>query len=214
MSGFFATFFIVMIFIVGYALQRNNATRKYEKNSRLFWERESLANSTRKKPLDGLELITIPLESLPFSNSEDDTIKECEDIVRTLASQDIINLTGISNTDLKLTYGAPNFPYLSRCDQNFTDLARTLNQWAKRLLERNQPDAAQTVLEFAVDCKSDISTTYQMLSTIYAQKHEPEKIQDLIKTAETLNTLLKNKILKDLEEAYLNSSPNFEDIFN
>lgn len=213
MSGFFATFFLVMIFIGGYALQRNSATRKYEKNSQDFWERESRANSTRKKSLDGLELITIPLESLPFSNSDDDTLKECEGIIRILATQDIINLTGISNTDLKLTYGAPNFPYLSACDQNFTDLARTLNQWAKRLLELNQPDNAQKVLEFAIDCKSDISTTYQMLSSIYAQKHESEKIQSLITTAETLNTLLKDKILKDLESAYLSSASTFDDLF-
>ncbi|MBQ4530021.1 MAG: hypothetical protein IJA36_05350 [Lachnospiraceae bacterium] len=205
MFHFFATFFIVMIFIVGYALQRNHATREYEKKSHDFWERESLANSTRKKTLDGLELITIPLESLPFSDSEDNTLKECEDIIRTLATQDIINLTGISNTDLKLTYGAPNFPYLSRCDQNFTDLVRTLNQWAKRLLELNQTDHAQTILEFAIDCKSDVSTTYQMLSAIYSEKHQGEKIQNLIKTAETLNTLLKNKILKDLERAYISS---------
>lgn len=213
MSGFFATFFIVMIFIIGYALQRNNATRKYEKNSHDFWEKESLANSTRKKSLDGLTLITIPLEELPFSDSQDDTLKECEDIIRILASKDIINLTGISNTDLKLTYGAPNFPYLSSCDQNFTDLVRTLNQWAKRLLELNQTEAAQKVLEFAIECKSDVSTTYQMLSSIYAQQHESEKIQSLMETAETLNTLLKNKILKDLEETYLNSGSGFEDLF-
>lgn len=214
MFGFFATFFIVMIFIVGYALERNSATRKYEETSRRFWERESLANRTRKKSLEGLTLITIPLDQLPFSDSEDNTIKECEDIIRTLSSKDIINLTGISNTDLKLTYGAPNFPYLSNCDQNFTDLARALNQWGKRLLELEQPEDALKVLEFAIHCKSDISTTYQMLSSIYVKKQQCEKILALMETAETLNTLLKDKILKNLEEAYILAGSDFNNILS
>lgn len=212
MSRFFATFFIIIIFILWYAYERSKAIRIAKKSSEEFWELEQKANSTRKKPLNGLDKITIPLDKLPFLDTEDEQLKEYQEFIKHLAATDIYNLTGISNTDLKLTYGAPNFPYLSQCDQNFIDLARTLNQWGKRLLELSLEKEAQTVLEFAIDCKSDVSTTYEMLSSLYVTEKKPEKIQHLMEVAETLDTLLKPKILAGLEQAYLNSGSNLEDI--
>lgn len=213
MSRIFATFFTIMIFIVWYAYERNKTTRIMEKNSEKFWEREQKANSTRKKSLAGLIKISIPLEELPLLSTEDEKLLEIQEYVKLLSSKDIINLTGISNTDLKLTYGAPNFPYLSNCDQNFTDLARTLNQWAKRLLELELEEEALKVLKFAVECKSDVSTTYEMLSSIYVKRKQGEKILELIDVAEKLNTLLKPNIISNLEKAYVNAGAGFDDIF-
>lgn len=213
MSQFFATFFIIMIIVVWYAYERSKASKKARISSEKFWERESLANSTRKKSMDDLTLITIPFEKLPMEPEKDEKLREYQDFITFLAGTDIINLTGISNTDLKLTYGAPNFPYLSQCDQNFTDLVRTLNQWAACLLELNRPEDARKVLEFAVACRSDVSGTYQMLSSLYVQSKESQKILDLIKTAETLDTLLKDNILATLEKAYITSGSGFDDIF-
>lgn len=212
MSRFFATFFLVILIVVWYAYERAKAMRIARKSSEKFWQREALANSTRKKPMNDLTLITIPLDQLPMQPTQDEKLQEYQNFITFLSEKDIINLTGISNTDLKLTYGAPNFPYLSECDQNFTDLVRTLNQWGSRLLELNRPEDAKTVLEFAIDCKSDVSTTYQMLSSLYVQSKESDKILNLIKTAETLNTLLKNNILENLENAYIASGSGFDDI--
>lgn len=213
MSRFFATFFLVILIVVWYAYERSKSMKKARMSSEQFWARETQANSTRKKSMDDLTLIHIPLEQLPMNPTDDEKLKEYQEFITFLAQKDIINLTGISNTDLKLKYGAPNFPYLSECDQHFTDLVRTLNQWAKRLLELNLPKDAKTVLEFAVSCRSDVSTTYQMLSSLYVQSKDSEKILDLIKTAETLDTLLKDNILANLEKAYIASGSGFDDIF-
>ena len=214
MSPFFSTLFTIMIFVIWYAYERNKITRIAEKKSELFWETERKANATRKKPLNDLVKITIPLDTLLVMPAKDEKLAELQEYITTLSQKDIINLTGISNTDLKLTYGAPNFSYLSACDQNFTELARTLNQMAKRLLELEMEPEAQKVLEFAVECKTDVSTTYEMLSGIYAKKKQGEKILQLIDVVETLNTLLKPKILADLEKAYVNAGSGFEDIFD
>ena len=124
---------------------------------------------------------------------------------------DIINLTGVSNTDLKLSYGAPNFPYLSQCDQNYTDLVRCLNQWAQVLLLEYKTSQAQVVLEYAVSIYSDVSTTYDMLAKLYVEQKASDKILKLIDVAEQLETLLKPQIIKKLEEAYvLAGAGNFE----
>ena len=133
MSRFFATIFLVILIVVWYAYERSKSIRIARKSSEQFWAKESEANRTRKKSMDDLTLITIPLDELPITSTDDEKLQEYQETITNLSQKDIINLTGISNTDLKLKYGAPNFPYLSECDQNFTDLARTLNQWAKQI---------------------------------------------------------------------------------
>ena len=210
MSRFFATFFIIIIFILWYAYERSKAVRIAKKNSDDFWVLEQKANSTRRKPLDDLEKIIIPIDTLPFLDTVDEKLTEYQELIKSLSETDIYNLTGISNTDLKLKYGAPNFPYLSQCDQNFIELARTLNQWGKRLLELSFVTEAQAVLEFAIDCRSDVSTTYEMLSSLYVSQKQPAKIQHLMEVAESLDTLLKPKILASLEQAYLDAGAGFD----
>lgn len=206
MSRFFATFFLIILFILWYGYERSKSSRIAKKSSEEFWAVEQKANSTRKKSLDNLKKIIIPVDDLPFLDTKDETLLECQELIKHLAQTDIYNLTGISNTDLKLTYGAPNFPYLSQCDQNFIELARTLNQWGKRLLELSYEKEAQQVLEFAIDCNSDVSTTYQMLSSLYVCQKQPDKIKHLMDVAQSLDTLLKPRILSLLEQAYLDAT--------
>ena len=82
-----------------------------------FWEKELAANRTKRKPLDDLNYIQIPLDTFPMSVlSDNPVILECHEILTELSTEKIVNLTGISNTDLKLQYGAPNIKILSAYD--------------------------------------------------------------------------------------------------
>ena len=174
--------------------------KKSSKNTdAAFWEREAEANSTRKKSLDDLHYITIPENSLPFFYNFDKKLDEIQDHVKELAEKPIVNLTGISNTDLKLTYGAANLESLSSYDENFTDLARTLLAWAERFHELGLNDDAIAVLEFGVDCKTDIYNHYMLLGKLYVESDQKHKIPDLINIAKKLNSLNSDKIVADLE---------------
>ena len=119
--------------------------------------------------------------------------------MKELAEKPIVNLTGISNTDLKLTYGAANLESLSSYDENFTDLARTLLAWAERFHELGLNDDAIAVLEFGVDCKTDIYNHYMLLGKLYVESDQKHKIPDLINIAKKLNSLNSDKIVADLE---------------
>lgn len=203
---------------------------KAEKNIREnYWERERLANASRRKPLEGLAYIQIPFDALPM-----DVLAGCPEIqefqarLQELSQKKIVNFTGYSNTDLKLAYGAPNINLLSEYDQNFTDLITLLQSWGAFLLygkaslaqddpfilptdaaenpmkqadEKDRLQAAKTVLEYAVFIGSDISATYEMLKKIYLEADEAEKINVLKEKAETLRSLSKGKILAMLEES-------------
>jgi tetratricopeptide (TPR) repeat protein len=131
--------------------------------------------------------------------SEDPLIREYQETLFALSKEPIVNLTGISNTDLKLTYGAPNINLLTLYDQRYTTLARTLQSWAKALYDRGFADKAQSILEFAVETRTDISGTYKLLASIYRENGQTDKIRELIPVACDLNSPLSSHIVSMLE---------------
>lgn len=182
--------------------------RKHRKKESDYYQsivdKEILANSTRRKPLDDLDYICIPFEQLPMDTiREDERVAEYQDILRRLSEAPIVNLTGISNTDLKLRYGAPNIDTLMRYDQSYTMLVRTLYEWGTYLLKLGQKAAAQSIFEYAVSIKTDVSDTYTQLAKFYAENENYEAIKGLIQTASELNSLMKDSIIANLEKYIL-----------
>lgn len=179
-------------------------SRKHNSSEKSFWEREKAANSVRRKPLDNLEYITIPLEKLPTGIlKENSKVAEYIEIIESLSGQPIVNLTGYTNTDLKLEYGTANITVLTEYDQRYTLLARTLQQWADILLEQGYTDEAVTLMEFAIETHTDVSRTYYKLGEIYASHIETERVRELIAIAETLRSSNKDIIVRTLQESYL-----------
>ncbi|NLG03662.1 MAG: hypothetical protein GX567_07555 [Clostridia bacterium] len=177
------------------------AKKKYDDGMASFWEKEQQANKTRKKPLDSLDYISIPIDKLPIDkNTTDQYLLEYQELINDLSVQKIVNLTGITNTDLKLQYGAANLNTLMEYDQNFTLLARTLSKWGEYYFTKEQYDKAKNILEYAVTIRSDVKGTYCMLAEIYCKEFHPEKIDDLLSVVETLNTIMKNAIILDLNK--------------
>ncbi|MBR6664433.1 MAG: hypothetical protein IKL22_01800 [Lachnospiraceae bacterium] len=197
---FLATLFLFLL-VLGRALKKNTKTMNEQEQS--FWQRERAANSVRKKPMDDLEYIFLPLEQLPAEVHRDDTVvQECLDTLTILKDSKIVNLTGITNTDLKLAYGTANITVLTEYDQNYTSLITTLQKWADRLYELGDMDNAKTILEYAVSVHSDITATYLLLAEIYSQSGLSERIPELISAAEKLTGTSGKIILRKLQETY------------
>lgn len=197
--GFLASF-ITFCLLVSYNIRKQK--RKGKRQERDFWAREAEANSVRRKSLDGLRYIKIPLESFPTHLLNDDTdVLECIEIMESLTSQRIVNLTGWSNTDLKLEYGAANITALTEYDQNYTLLARTLQRWADALTEAGYKDEAVILMEFAVTTNTDISRTYYQLADYWAARGRGDKIEQMMRTAEGLRSSNKDAILRHLKQS-------------
>lgn len=189
----------ILILCALFYYENKKADKRNRANAKAYWDRELEANSTRKKPLDDVEFIKIPLDTLPCDKALDDNIvsEKVEDIKK-LANDDIANFTNLTNTDLKLMYGVANLPYLQQCDMNYTVLVRTLNEWGQRLHELGLDDDALCVLEYAIRCKTDISKTYFLLADIYIQNNEISKAESLLENAESIQSPLKKSILETL----------------
>lgn len=207
----FPFFASVIVFCIWLAYEIKKSNKKGARAEAEFWDRETRADETRKKPLDDLHYIVIPDEILaPFLNedgtfiqTDEETNKPLHDAVLAfthLKDNKIVNLSNISNTDLKLTYGAANLPELSMYDQNYTLLIRTLQAMAEYFYSLNQKETAKILLEFAVSSGSDIINTFKLLSKIYEEEKDYTKINYLISSASLLNGLTKGPILKALNE--------------
>lgn len=140
--------------------------------------------------------IRAPEHTAPFSEE----LANAELELCKLADSKILNLTGISNTELRLTYGTANLEVLTAYDQNFTSMLRSLQKWGTLLASAGKKEEAITVLSYAVETGSDIAATYALLSRLYKERGELSKIKELKSSAEALTTLMKPSILRDLEK--------------
>lgn len=192
-----STLACILVFVIWLSYELKKASRSKETKS--FLELDAEANSVRKKPLDTLHYITIPTESLPFFSGIDEKLTSCQETIQKLSEKTIVNLSSITNVDLKMEYGAANLPILSQYDQNFTLLARTLLQWGTRLHELGYDKEAIQVLSFGVDCQTDVRGNYILLAKLYQADGNTEAIRHLISVAESLRTSQKEGICKDLK---------------
>ena len=69
---FFGTAIIGAFIIMGF----KKSSRENQQKKESFWDRERKANVSRKKDISLLNYIIIPLERLPFIDTDDDEILE------------------------------------------------------------------------------------------------------------------------------------------
>ena len=196
----FLASFIILLVVISHLIRKSNRAMEAEQKS--FWAKERESNNVRKKPLDDLNYINIPFDELPCTaHNDSELVQDCLSTLHTLSERKIVNLTGITNTDLKLTYGTANITALTEYDQNFTVLVTTLQKWADALYGLEAVAEAQSILEYAVSVDSDVSKTYELLASIYAQNSDTEAIASLIEHAKNLTSSSGKIIVRKLEEA-------------
>ncbi len=189
-------YFIILIVLLQLCLRKNS--KKTEKNNDDFWRKEHEANSVRKKDISGLDYITIP-DTLAIPDTQNPRILKEWNTLCNLKDKKILNLTGYTNTDLKLQYGAANLTQLTVCDNNFTTLAKAVARIGEQLMKDGFTDEALSFLEYGIKIQTDVSTNYTLLADYYKSEGTPEKIDTLISRAEQLNSLMKDSILSKLK---------------
>lgn len=191
--------FIIFIILLTHTLKKHEKAENNALNE--FWEKERQANQTRKKSLDGLDYVEIPFQYIPKSLLADDAdVQDCIQILEALSTKKIVNLTGYSNTDLKLQYGTANLTVLSEYDENYTLYARTLYKLARIYYDNGYDSNAALLLEKGVESGTDITGNYTLLAEIYQKRGEYEKIKNLMDSAASLRSITQKNIIRSLEE--------------
>ncbi|NLK97153.1 hypothetical protein [Defluviitalea saccharophila] len=202
---FFFSLFI--IFIVFFNMKLRKVSKEIENSKKKFLERERESMFVRKKSLEDLDYISVSLDDLPMLKEEElssDAEKQAYRHQKTaldLASKPLLNLSGKSNTDLKFQYGPANLETLMNYEQNYENLLKSLLNWGRYLKKANRTEDAIAVLEKAVSIGTDLSQNYILLSDLYHETNQKDKLlnlKELVENQQGQNTMLK-KVLQHIE---------------
>lgn len=173
--------FILFIAVITFAIKRADSAQA--KVTEEFWEKERKANSTLRGDTTDLCYITIPEKFFPLD----------------LRDKTLVNLTGMTNTDLKLKYGILNFKKLSEYDDNFTKFVSMLPDYYNRLKEAGYESLCNELLDFAVEQGADSKNVYSLLANAYISMSKTDRLAALIEKAKQLNSLSRDGIVSMLE---------------
>ncbi|MCR5098097.1 MAG: hypothetical protein K6B14_04025 [Lachnospiraceae bacterium] len=194
----FLTFFIA--FIIALALRYAWLDKKRKAVEDEFWEREEQAKHVPKKDLSELDYIKVPLEEFPIGKYQEDEVVSLEDAITALSKKRLINITGMTNTEVKLAYGTDNLEVLSGMEEDYNELTVLLVDYAKALMEHEDFEAAKKVLSFGVETGTDVSTNYELLGDCCLALDQKKEIEDLKQKVLERHLLLESKILFYLDD--------------
>jgi hypothetical protein len=165
-----------------------------------YWKREAQANQTRKVDISNLDYISIPYDKLPLEDNPDQTINSYRDTILSYSDKKILNLSAFSNTELKLKYGVSNINLLTEYDNNYTNLVAILHKWGERLYMKDCIKEALAVLNAAIDCKTDVHKTYELLAKIYISQGSHDKYDKLIDRISSMSIRDKEALLSKIQK--------------
>lgn len=191
----------ILILVLNHNIRKNK--NKDPQSVRSYLSREDAANSTRRKDLSDLPYIEVPLNTLPLDitlNDEKKQLKISEYIeeIQMLADKKMLNLIGISNTDLKEQYGPANLELLTMYDMNYSRYIRNLHLLAECIYHEH-PEQAVMIWEYCLSIGTDISGTYSSLAKHYKDKQDDENFAKLYDYIPDRNSISGKTILNKLD---------------
>ena len=87
----------------------------------------------------------------------DDEINEYRTTLLNLQARKILNLSGLTNTDLKEKYGVANLSALSEYDENYITLVNIIARCGARLIEIGNCSLAAVIIYFRKRIRSSLS---------------------------------------------------------
>lgn len=200
---------IILIVIFRYNLQKSDKSRA--KQNEDFWKKEESSLFARAKEIDKDLFINTNLPKslkkteLEYEKLGNKKLYELQERCFSLSDNFLLNLSHMTNIEIRQTFGAAKLDTVEKYEINYALYIKSLYQFGKDLFDIGLVDDAIKVLEEGINVGTDISNHYILLGKIYYNKNEKSKISMLYDKANLLNSLTKNKILKELSKL-LNSN--------
>ncbi|MBQ8528080.1 MAG: hypothetical protein IJ429_06355 [Lachnospiraceae bacterium] len=170
-----------------------------EKAESDFWENESMANSVRKKQLEESDFVVFPFDKLPTEESfSPNPVPECLTHLLSLTDKKMVNLNGISNTEVKKRFGAANMTILSEYDANYELFVKNIYLLCQHLYDIGRKDEALMLSEETILTGTDSLSHYKLIIQIYQEQGNNAGIDWLRQKAESLHSITKAAILRAL----------------
>lgn len=192
----FASFMVFGFWLTVQLKKSRNLNEKAEVD---FWENESLANSVRKKQLEDSDFVKFPFDKLPTEESfAPNPVPESLSILQDLAEKKMVNLNGISNTEVKKRFGTANITILSEYDSNYESFVKHIYLLCQHLYDIDRKEEALMLSEETILTGTDSLSHYKLIIRIYQEQGNPAGIDWLREKAEELHSITKGAILRAL----------------
>lgn len=189
---------LILVFIVWINYEIHKTSKHTAQDDEHFWKREKDSNFSRRADITSLDYITLTTDRLPLADNPDETVNSYRDTILKLSGKKILNLSGITNTELKFKYGVVNINQLTEYDNNYTALVSILQKWAERLYNNGNIDDCEAVLKYAVSCYTDVTKSYKLLAEIYAANNRTKEIDELVDVIAKTRIVEKDKLINEL----------------
>lgn len=191
----------ILIIVLNHNIRKNNGDSK--QSIKHYLSREDAANNTRKKDITNLPYIMVPLQTLPLDITLNDEKKQSKILqyikdIQYLCDKKMLNLIGLTNTDLKEQYGPANLETLIVCDQNYSRYIRTLHLLAECIYEE-YPDKAVEIWKYCLAIGTDISGTYACLGQHYVNHQQKDAFTELYNYIPDKDSLSGKTIIQKLD---------------
>jgi len=211
MPFLFLGILLVILFVIRGRM--NYANRNYGSKVGEFLEAEREANEARRRDIPE-ELFYRPdvsafsLPRVALGGSEDAADKLRESILA-LAKTPMLRFgPGMTNRELKLTYGAANIDFIAECEENFNDFVNRLHEYSAALYAAGMLDDAETNMLECVRAGTGAAAPYRLIADVCAEKRDAEGFESLREAAEDadMEMLIKNRILEYIDSKKINGA--------
>lgn len=199
-----------LVWVLNHNIKRNKVNNK--ETVRDYLKREEEANFVRKKDISNLPYIKVPLDKLPIDITLNDEKKQSKiekyrKEIEYLSDKTMLNLIGITNTELKEQYGVANLDKLMTYDQNYARMLSNL-QWYAAEIYDEYPAEAVRIMEYMVDTGTDIIGTFELLGRYYAGINDMEAFNSLFDRIPDKSSVSGKTIISKLEHI-IEDKPDF-----
>lgn len=191
----------ILVLVLNHNIRKNK--NKDDKSVTSYLSREDRANCARRKDLTDLPYIEVSHNTLPLDITLKDEKKQLQisnyiKEIHLLSEKKMLNLIGVSNTELKEEYGPANLEVLTIYDQNYSRYIRNLHLLADCIYEE-YPNEAVALWEYCLSIGTDISGTYASLGKHYVTKHQKEQFMKLYDYIPSKSTISGKTIVNKLD---------------
>lgn len=198
----FFVFFIIII-VVSH-IRANRSENNLDNSQKKFWEKEQASHYVRKHDISEDDYIKGHVELIPdftevdYENWSKPSLYKTQEQLREVATKQMINLTGMLNSDVRLKYGTGQLDLIESLENNYNNYIQGLSLLGSELANLDRKEVGKTLLEEAIHAGSDVSHTYINLSDIYNDLEDIDALKALLKKSSQLNSVMKAKIMKHI----------------
>lgn len=189
-------FFLVIV--IGGAIVLNIAssvtrTKDKKKIEDFIAEQNDITIVPRTK-LDEINFVKCDISRIKFQTVAEDTKEQIDNLLN-LSHSKLANFKGVTNQQLKKTYGNNNFDEVLSYQNNYDELLKSLVYTAELLSRDGDDRSAISLLQTSISLGNDVTKNYTLLADLYDKNKMRKEMFSLIDSVKENKEISQGKIM-------------------